>query len=771
MKNQRNLIANNGDTSFKEKKSDFKRVVRNYNIESKPAAKVLILSTYPPRECGIATYTYDLKKALDSKFDKCLDIKICALQTTTDYYNYKTIDVDVVLSTDSEESYASVADTINADKDLDLVMIQHEFGLFKDNEESLINFLKVLTKPILITFHTVLPYPNEALERNVKELVAVARAVSVMTHSSAELLKNTYGVDSCKIKIIPHGTHLVKHQDRSILKEKYNVLDRKVISTFGFLGAGKSIETTLYALPEIIKVHPDILFLIVGKTHPTIFNNEGNFYMHFLQKIVENLGINDHVQFVNKFAPLPELLEYLQLSDCYIFSSKDPNQAVSGTFSYAVSCGCPILSTPIPHATEVLKGGKGLLFDFGNSKQLAEKLNELLNNDNLLQHMKMKGLHTSSSNSWDNAAIAHAHVFVEQMNKKVTLRYKKPDINLTHLLALTTNVGIIQFSNINTPDLDSGYTLDDNSRALIAICENYNLTKNAEDLIFAKIYINFILNCHRDNCLFFNYVDKEKKFTGQNNEVNLEDSNGRAIWALGYAYNMMEESVDIDTVLFQNIKWCINHFSLELHRFSSPRAIAFAIKGLHFFNIKENDAGNIAIINKLATKLSEFYNFHIEKNWKWFEPYLTYGNSVLPEALLFAWKSTRDPKFKLIAKESFDFLLSKIFIKDSIRVISNKNWMIKGVDEKSSSVGGEQPIDVAYTILALKQFQIVFPFEGYGKKMEIAFEWFLGNNHLKQIIYNPRTGGCHDGLEEFNVNLNQGAESTISYLLARYCFD
>lgn len=756
---------------FKEKRNDYRRKLSIQKNQNTPLAKVIMVATYPPRECGIATYTFDLRSALETKFENSFDVKICALETKQDKYSYNADEVAMILTTDDVESYESTAKKINEDKDLEIVMIQHEFGLFKSNEEAFIKFLKSITKPIVIAFHTVLPEPNPDLEKNVKELVAIASKVTVMTKSSAELLINTYGVNPDKIKIISHGTHLVKHLEKSILKEKYNVSDRKIISTFGFLGPGKSIETTLKALPEVIEQHPDILFLIVGKTHPTLFNEQGNAYMDSLQKMVDDLKISNHVQFVNKFVPLPELLEYLQLSDCYVFTSKDPNQAVSGTFSYAISCGCPIISTPIPHAKEVLQEGQGLLFEFGNSKQLAEKMNGLLNDEEALEGMKMKSLHSSSCTAWDNAAISHGHLFTELIKTPLQLRYKKPDVNLDHLKAMTTNVGIIQFSKIDTPDLESGYTLDDNARALITICESYKSTKNPEDLELAKIYINFILKCQRDNCLFLNYVDQYKNFTTQNSEVNLEDSNGRAIWALGYAYHLLEEAIDIDTTLFQNIKWSINHFSVQLNEFHSPRALAFAIKGLYFYNLIENEDEITETIHNAASKLAHLYHSHYENDWKWFEPYLTYGNSALPEALLYAWKSTGEYEFKQIAKESFDFLISKIFIDDAIRVISNKNWLMKGVDENTITPGGEQPIDVAYTILALKQFDIEYPNEGYDDKMETAFNWFLGNNHLKQIIYNPCTGGCHDGLEAHNVNLNQGAESTVSYLLARFAFE
>ncbi|MBP0903166.1 glycosyltransferase [Mariniflexile gromovii] len=754
-----------------KKKTAFKNKINIDKTFSKELPKVLMLTTYPPRECGIATYSYDLKNALDSTFEDCFDIKICALESNIENHSYGTKDVDLVLNTDNLQDFASITNKINASNDIELVMIQHEFGLFKNNEKAFINFLKSITKPIVIAFHTVLPSPNKELEQHVKDLVSLCKMVTVMTKSSSELLINTYGVNPEKIKIISHGTHLVQHQEKQTLKEKYNVANRKVISTFGFLGPGKSIETTLDALPVIIEEHPEVIYLIVGKTHPTLFNQEGDVYRDYLIEKVETLKLTDHVKFVNKFAPLPELLEYLQLSDCYVFTSKDPNQAVSGTFSYAVSCGCPIVSTPIPHATEVLNNGNGLLFDFGNSKQLAEKVIGLLNDDDLKHTMRMKGLHASASTSWENAAISHAHVFSDLIEKPLKLKYKKPKINLNHLKTMTPDVGIIQFSKINTPDIESGYTLDDNARALIAACKCYKLTQDPTELKLIKTYANFILKCQRDNGLFLNYVDKNKKFTKQNNEVNLEDSNGRGIWALGYTYYLMEESIDLDITLLQNIKCAINQFNLNAKHFKSPRALAFAIKGLYYFNLKMDDKKINENINDAANKLVELYNFHSENTWNWFEPYLTYANSVLPESLLYAWKATGDTRYKYIAKESFDFLLSKIFTEDCIRVISNQSWLIKGFEDKAVHNGGEQPIDVAYTILALKEFNIIFPFEGYDDKMEIAFSWFLGNNQLKQIIYNPCTGGCHDGLEEQNVNLNQGAESTVSYLLARFAFE
>src|SRR5690606_7329752 len=249
-------------------------------------------------ECGIATYTYDLKNALQNKFEESFEIKICALESNTENHTYKKGDVDYVLNTDEAESFVAIGDKINMDKNLDIVMIQHEFGLFKNNEEAFVNFLKALNKPIIMAFHTVLPHPNEGLKKNIKNIISIAKAITVMTKSSFNLLIDNYQANPKKIKIISHGTHLVKHQDKSILKEKHHVLNRKVISTFGFLGPGKNIETTLNALPEIINTHPDILFLIVGKTHPTLFNKEGDAYMVSLQKKVDDLKLKDSVRFV-----------------------------------------------------------------------------------------------------------------------------------------------------------------------------------------------------------------------------------------------------------------------------------------------------------------------------------------------------------------------------------------------------------------------------------------------------------------------------------------
>ncbi|RYF94750.1 MAG: glycosyltransferase, partial [Chitinophagaceae bacterium] len=474
---------------------------------------------------------------------------------------------------------------------------------------------------------------------------------------------------------------------------------------------------------------------------------------------ISELNISNHVRFVDEYLPLDTLLEYLQLTDIYLFTSKDPNQAVSGTFSYALSCGCPVVSTPIPHAMEFLP--KELTFDFGNSEELALAVNRLIFDVELRNEVILDGLHKISATAWENSAVKHARFFQQLTPGKMELHYRNPKINLGHIKKMTSDFGMFQFSEINTPDIDSGYTIDDNARAMIAVCQYYKKSHDASALKLIRIYLNFIEFCEIRNELFMNYVDVNKRFTEQNNEVNLEDSTGRAFWSLGYLLSLHKELPE--DVIYQaaGIFERSANLAVNMH---SPRAMAFMIKGFYYFNRFRQDEQMREKVVLLSNRLVQMYKHEASPEWSWFESYLTYANSVLPEALLCAYAVTGDVVYRDIAKESFDFLLTKTFAEDGIKVISNRSWHIKG---KTCEEFGEQPIDVAYTVITLRKFHDIFKDPEYLVKMELAFNWFLGNNHLKQVIYNPCTGGCYDGLEESNVNLNQGAESTVSYLMAR----
>ena len=729
----------------------------------KETPEIVFITSYPPRECGIATYSQDLKNAILEKFGTTFSVKVCALETEQMIDEYP-VEVKYKLNTKLEENFRELATKMNANKNIAMVFIQHEFGLFGGEYGNyLLKFMKHIDRPITTTFHTVLPSPNEKLEKVVRKIADYSDYLIVMTVTSKVILMRDYGITERKISVISHGTHLVNCTNNFEPKTRNQFSDKIVLSTFGLISEGKSIETALEALPKIIEKFPKVLYLILGKTHPEVVKRDGEKYRDFLYKKVQELHLENNVRFINKYFSLDELMEYLQRTKIYLFTSKDPNQAVSGTLAYAMACGCPIIATPIPHAKEFLDGA-GLTYDFQNSNQLAEKTIELLYNAKLLKEMRLNALHKISPSSWQNSALAHI-TMVKKNNPKIDLQYKMPKISLDQIKRMTTTHGLIQFSAISTPDLQSGYTLDDNARCLLAMTKHYELTKEVSDLKLIHVYLNFILICQREKGDFLNYVDKYGSFTSNNYDENLEDANGRAIWALGefISYN---NSIPIDLITKAStaIEKALTH-SLKFH---SPRAISFAIKGLYFYNLETQNPKINELITELADNLVSKYRGVSDEKWKWFEEYLTYANSILPEAMLYAGLATGSELFKDIAKTSFDFLLSLIFKEDQIKVISNQGWHHKDKEVKQY---GEQPVDVAGTILALQTFYKVYEEPEYKNKMQFAYDWFLGKNHLHQIIYNPKTGGCYDGLEENHVNLNQGAESTISYLLARLAME
>lgn len=763
------LVYNEAKRNLNE--SDLMKFIMNSKSETILAAKenklpeIVIISSYPPRECGIATYSQDLKNAIQEKFGNSFSLKICALETTNTTYAYPK-EVKYKINTQHETHFTALSEKINTDKNIAMVFLQHEFGLFGGiYGDYLLKFMKHLKRPIATTFHSVLPNPDAKLRKVVRKIADYSNFLVVMTNISKAILIKEYGIAERKITVISHGTHLVTSFDDSQYKIKNLFSDRIVLTTFGLLSQGKSIETALEALPQIIKNFPNVIYLIIGKTHPEVLKWEGEKYRNFLYEKVKELHLENNVRFINKYLSLEELMDYLQRTKIYLFTSKDPKQAVSGTLAYAMACGCPVIATPIPHAKEFLDGA-GVNYDFQDANQLAEKTIELLNNPKRLEEMRLNALHKISPTSWQNSAIAHIGLVTNNSNKtKIDLHYEIPEISLNHIKKMTTEEGIIQFSAIATPNIESGYTLDDNARALIAVAKNYQLTNDESDLELISTYLSFILLCQQENGGFLNYVDKDGNFTSNNSNENLEDANGRAIWALGEFIALKEI---IPNNLIKKAKFSIEKALINIHKFNSPRAISFAIKGLYFYNIDTQSPRINHIITSLADNLVSKYRGISDKKWKWFEDYLTYANSILPEAMLFAGLSTGSELYKNIAKTSFDFLLSLTFKEDQIKVISNQGWYQKG---KKVNQYGEQPIDVAYTIIALQTFYQVYEEEAYKDKMKIAFDWFLGKNHLHQIVYNPKTGGCYDGLEENHINLNQGAESTISYLLSRLALE
>lgn len=728
------------------------------------ANEIVMLTSFPPRKCGIATYSQDLIKAIEDKYADSFTINVCALQKEDSDLKYPT-EVSYVLKTWINEDYRRFALELNANEDVKIIYLQHEFGLYGgDLGNFIITFLEAINKPVITTFHTVLSKPNDDRKKVVENIAKFSSQIIVMTKLSAKILKNEYLISEEKITIIAHGTHLIVpfhlHTNESIpFKNKI------IISTFGLISEGKSIETALKALPKIVAEFPNILYLIIGKTHPEVIKNDGEIYREYLHKIVKNLDIENHVLFINKYLALDVLLEYLQRTDIYFFTSKDPQQAVSGTLVYALSAACPVLSTPIPHALELIDGA-GLNFNFENAEQLADAAILVLSNPQMMENMRLNALRRISPTAWQNAAIAHiklAKTILKELDFQ--LYYKIPEINLQHINRMTTDFGMIQFAKICEPDLASGHTIDDNARALIAVAKHFELTGKFSDLPLINTYLKFVLFCQQDDGSFLNYVTTDKIFFEKNHDENLEDANGRAIWALGEFLSLKQL---LDFKLQAKVEIAFEKAIHTIQNLQSPRAMAFCIKGLYFYYRFKKEESILQLITKLADNLVSKYRGVSSKDWQWYEDYLTYANAVIPEAMLMASECTNNEVFKDIADKTFNFLLETTFDREKIKVISNSGWHHKGQDKNHY---GEQPIEVAYTILALSTFFKIKNDNTYLDKMTTAFNWFLGKNHLHQIIYNPITGGCYDGLEEHQVNLNQGAESTVSYLLARLAME
>lgn len=721
--------------------------------------KIICVTTYPPRECGIATFSQDLIRAITHQFGKSYSVKICAVESDSEQHTYPS-EVAYTLNTSTADSFATLTRQLNEDSETAILLIQHEFGLYLKQEEAFLQMLEQLNKPVVVVFHTVLSHPSAALRQCVDRMAIACIRLVVMTRNSARILQNEYGIKESKITIIPHGTHLVSFGDKKNLKDLYHVSNRRILSTFGLMSSGKSIETTLNALPAIVKENPSVLFLIIGKTHPGVLKSEGESYRLSLEAKVKELHLEPYVAFINEYVELPVLLDYLQLTDIYLFTSCDPNQAVSGTFVYALSCGCPIIATPIPHALELLSDDSGIIVDFKDSAQLAQAVNHLLADEDLRIKMGIIGLQKTAATAWQNAAIAYVELF-QRIGRSEELSYSLPPVDISHIHRMSGNEGITQFSKGNRPNYETGCTLDDTARALIVLCQAAIMGKGEKDGKYIKQYLDFIHFCQQPDGSFLNYVDRHGKFTAQNQETGLEDSNGRAVYALGYfiscsgyfSPSWQEEAIDM-------LQKAIPRFE----NIQSPRSMAYIIKGIYYYHLLHPSTRTEDIMEQLADKLMFFYRSTADGSWSWFENYVTYDNSILPEALLLAYLVIGRKEYKEIARKSFDFLLQNIFVDNRIRVVSNQGWLFKG---KGSHSYGEQPIDVAGTVITLNLFHKVFKEDNYLRKQKDAFNWFLGNNHLHQIVYNPATGGCYDGLEKNNINLNQGAESSVCYLMAR----
>jgi glycosyltransferase involved in cell wall biosynthesis len=728
---------------------------RGEEIKLFKKSKVAFLSNYPPRECGIATFTQDLITVLNKKFNPKMKSRVIALNDEEDFYNYNN-KVIMQLNKDDVADYISIAKRVNHSKSIRIVCIQHEFGLFGGPYGSyIIPFLETVEKPVVVTFHSVLPNPDEMRRKVVRFIAAKSAALIVMANIAVDILNKDYGIDRNKVHVVPHGIPDAPYAPSEEFKKRLKLENKIVLSTFGLLSKGKGIEYMIKALPKLIKKYPNILYLVIGETHPVVREREGEKYRKKLIAIVERLGLTKNVKFYNKYVALPEIIQYLLASDIYICTNLEKNQIVSGTLSYALGCGKAIVSTPSIYAEEVLNGRGVLAKNFKDPQSYAQAVDKILSDPKFRSEIEKNAYYFGRTMAWSNVASNYLNIFNKLVRLREETTEKFPSIKLNHLETLTDNFGCIQFSELAIPDKKSGYTTDDNARALIAATLYHEIFKSKQSLDLIRIYIHFLKIAQRKDGHFKNnFKNKNSKL-----DKNEEDAYGRSIWALGYFMNKSE-----DESIIKIAKKIFAKAYKFMDKLESPRSKAFSIKGLYYYNLKFPSQKNISKIKKLADNLVDCYHNESSKDWQWFEPSLTYANSKLPESLFIAYNATKNKKYLKIAEKSLNFLTNLVFIDNQLSPIGQRGWCKRnGI----RAFFDQQPVDAACMVQSYLTAYSITGKEDYYKKAILAFNWFLGKNHLKQMIYDPVTGGCYDGLGENSLNLNRGAESTISYLIAR----
>ncbi len=724
---------------------------------------ILYVSSFPPRECGIATFSSDLTNAMDKEFNPEIKSRIMAINdNNTSYYNYPR-KVGFQLYEGKMEDYINRAHEINRAKEIKLINVQHEYGLFGgDWGDYILPFLELLKKPVVVTFHTVLQEPEERLKKITQEIANKARGIVVMTKTMANFLEEIYEIKKNKIFVIPHGIQNIAYPSKSKTKKALGLENKLVLSSFGMINRDKGYEYAIAALPEIIKKNPNVVYLILGATHPNIRKQEGERYRNKLKKLVEKLALQEYVKFYDKYLTLQEKIDYLKATDIYISPTLNPMQTSSGTVSDALSCACPVVATPNFYNKDVLDDGRGRFTRFRNPQDISKAVNELFSDRKLRKEMQKNAYFYSRHMTWQNVAISYFKVF-NQFAKIIPKNPGKlPPISFNHIRAMTDNFGIIQFAQHTKPDIHSGYCLDDNARILLACAMHYKHKKRKDILELIEKYLNFVKFTQKDNGKFWNFVSYKQTFI---DDMESEDTFGRTIWVLGYLISQKH----IPPQIRSEAKKIFTKAKEWITELRSYRAISFAIIGLSLMENNEPSRQIKSKIINLADKLAAGYKrqqAHSDDiSWHWFEDCLTYSNFKLPEALFRAYSAVGNEEYLAIARATTDFLL-KISYEDNdfFSPIGQDGWYFRG---GKRAFFDQQPEDTSSAVEALAAAFEITGEKRYKEESKKAFMWFLGKNHLGQMVYDEATGGCFDGLGKFSLNFNQGAESTISYFLAR----
>jgi len=734
-----------------------------------PRRRIAFVGNYLPRRCGIATFTTDLYSALSGDSIECLAV---AMNDGSEHYDYPPA-VRFTVEQNDLACYHRAAQFLN--NRVDIVSVQHEYGIYGGPAGShVLTVLAELRARVVTTLHTVLREPTAEQRKVLEHVGRLSDRVVVMSHRGAEFLRDVYRIPAEKIDFIPHGIPDFAFVDPSFHKEQFGVTGKSVLMTFGLLAPGKGLEFVIRALPAIVARFPNVVYLVVGVTHPHVLREQGETYRMSLHRLARDLGVEDHVLFHNRFVDHQELVEFLGAADIYVSPYQNEAQITSGTLAWAVGAGKAVVSTPYWHAQELLADERGVLVPFNDPAATADAVNRLLENDAERNAMRKRAYLFAREMIWPNVARAYLDSFArarEQRAQHSCLRRAYapqphmsdllPETRLQHLKRLTDGTGILQHARFAVPNYSEGYTTDDNARALVLMALLDELGELPADEIedLTTRYLAFIAYAFDPGARRFrNFLAYEPRHWTE--EVGSEDCHGRALWGLGTLVGRSNRpglrgmAVDLFNAALPG--------ALEL---SSPRAWAYTLIGIHdYLRWFAGDRAAEEAGRQLADRLVVRFRETQRDGWTWFEDSLTYANACLSQALLAAGESLGQSHSTQIGLDTLEWLVGvqRATAGHFVSVGSNGFYVRGGACARFD----QQPIEACVSVSACLTALRITGDRRWHREAERAFEWFLGRNDLGLPLCDLRTGACHDGLCPDQVNANQGAESTLAYQLA-----
>jgi len=732
--------------------------------------KIAFLGDYLPRKCGIATFTSDIYAIISSQFPKS-DCFIVSVNDIKEGYDYPK-EVRFEIEEQKLVSYQRAADFLNFNN-TEIVSLQHEFGIYGGQSGShILALLRDLHIPIVTTLHTILEKPNPEQFRVMKEIIKLSGRLISMTEKGKEFLIEIYKAPLEKIDIIPHGIPDMPFVDPNFYKDQFGVEGKQVLLTFGLLSPQKGIENVLKALPDVLKEFPNVVYIILGATHPNLIKEQGETYRMSLERVAADLGIKKNVIFYNRFVDIEELKAFIGSADIYITPYMNKSQITSGTLAYAFGNGKAVISTPYWHAEELLNDGRGVLVPFGDSGAIASELINLFKDENNRHSMRKKAYLLGRSMVWSEIAHRYMESFQKARLPKIekyprifavkTLEEKRaelPEIKLDHLIRMTDSAGLLHHAIGSIPNYNEGYCTDDNARALILIVlleEVYSDIAKIQELSGRySAFVNYAFN--REKKLFRNFMSYDRKWV---ESVGSADCQGRSIWSLGTcAGRSKNPNFHMwGTQLF-------NQIIPAAAGLSSPRAWAFSLLGINeYFKRMSGDTIASQMRDELTSRLIHLYDCVAKEEWMWCEDILSYDNGVIPRALIVSGQWTGNSKAMDIGLKSLRWLL-KVQTSEGgyFRPIgSNGFYMKTGTRAKFD----QQPIEAYSMLSACLEASRATDDKHWLESAKMIFEWFLGRNDLGIPLYNTQTCGCHDALHVDRLNQNQGGESTLAFLLS-----